>query len=386
MTYGITDDGFIIKPFSIIRAEIEEYQAQHIDPSLDFSDQSALSQVNISHASQLAELWELAQAVYANQYSESATGFSLQQLAALTGTVQNAWTYTTVEGQVTLNPNKNLPAGSVAHLQGRPSDRFLTTVEVPSSPLGGTFAVPFIAESPGTIDVTPGLLNTIAEPVSGWTAVTNLVAGIPGSEPESDDELRNKRERELSAAGAANLDAIRADVSSVASVLDVRAEENVKEYWLNGMKPKSVRITVRGGADADIARAIYDSKSGGIDTNGNVTVVVDDSEGNPHDIKFRRAVSRPVYAHYDLEMADGYTADDLEAVKTACVAYLNSLAIGERVQHDRALCAAYSVEKVIAVDSLLIGFSYPPAGTGDLIVGEDEYAEGDILNTEAVAV
>lgn len=380
--YGVTDAGFVLKPFSVIRSEVEDDQRQNISAGLNFSDQSVITQINVSLCNQHAEAWELGQAIYASQYPDTASAFSLVQVCALTGTVQNAWTKTRVLGQVTLNPNKSLPAGSVAHLSDRPSSRFVTLEEVPADPSGGDFDVLFEAEEPGPIDVTPGLLNTIAEPVSGWTAVTNNAAGLPGSAPETDDELRAKRERELSISGSANLEAVRSAVSAVDTVVDIVAEENVTEYWADGMRPKSLRVTVRGGADADIRQAIFDNRSAGIDTNGETVGTVEDSEGTEQIIRFRRAEALDFFASFTVEMVENYTAADVTAIKAAAAAYINSLGIGDDVQFDRVLCGAYSVPALRAVTQLRIGFSDPPLGVTDLVVNSTRYALADVANIE----
>ena len=338
ITYGLTDAGFVLKPFSVIRSEIEEYQLEYVDEGLDLSDDTALAQINVSHALQIAEVWELAAAVYSNQYPDTATGSSLVNVASLTGTTPNEYSATRVLGQVTLNPNTTLPVGSVANLTDRPNSRFATVTEVPADPGGGTFDVWFESEELGAIDVLAGQLSEIAEPVTGWTAVTNAEAGLPGSEPETDDELRIKREREIETSGAGNKEAIRADVSQVEGVIDVSVEENVKEYYVGDLPPKSIRVTVRGGAEEDIAQAIFDSKSAGIDTVGNVSVDVIDSEGITQTIRYRDGAPVNFYCEVEVEWISGEQSD---AVKENIAAYVNSLGLGDDVKYDLVLCAVY---------------------------------------------
>jgi uncharacterized phage protein gp47/JayE len=272
----------------------------------------------------------------------------------------------------------------VAHLNGRPSDRFVTTVEVPADPTGGDFDVLFEAETVGTLQVDIGQLNTIAEPVSGWTAVTNASAGDPGSEPETDDELRLKRERELEAAGSANLDAIIANVSNVDGVIDVSGIDNVKHYYVNGLPPKSIRITVRGGSDDDVAEAIFDTKSAGIDTIGDTTINVVDSQGQNQPINFVRGSALTFYAEATLQVSALWNPpDDLDAAKARVSAYINSLGLGDDVIYDRVLCALYDAEeKIEKVLTLTIGFAPSPVGTSDLSVSDENYATSDVANLD----
>jgi len=381
MSYGLTDTGFIIKPMEVIRQELEDYQREHIDTALDFSDQSVISQLNASMSYQLALLWETALGVYSSQYPDTAVGFALTQVAAITGTKRSEYSNTTVVGQVTLNPNKALPAGSKAHLHERPSDLFETVTDVPATTAGGTFDVTFKALEPGSLDVLPGQLDTIAEPVSGWTAVTNAASGVPGSEPETDSEFRLKRERELEAQGGANLDAIRADVSRVDGVIGVNAYENVKGYEVNGMPPHSILITVRGGSDADVAEAIFNSKAAGIDTTGNTSVIVEDSQQEEHTIYFSRAAAVNFYADITIEPGELWdNSTDPDYIKEQVAAYVNSLSIGSDVIYYEVIHAIFNSEGVYKVPQLLIGLSSPPGSTGDIVIADNQYPEADPAN------
>jgi len=387
MAYGLTTGGFITKPFDAIKNEIEDYEKQHIDPGLDFSDDSAISSINVANANQIALLWELAAAVYSSQYADTANDFSLVQVAALTGTLPNEWTKTTVQGRVTLNPNKTLPAGSVAHLDGRPSDRFVTTEYVAATPSGGVSLVMFEAEQPGPIDVTVGLLNTIAEPVSGWTAVNNTVTGTPGSQPETDDELRDKRERELSATGATNVDAIRAKISQVDTVTDALVFENDTSYIVDGLIPKSVKAIVIGGTDADVAQALFLSKAAGIDTNGSTLVTVTDTKNNDHLIRFVRAVAVNIYVTATISVTDDWAgAADMEQLKEKIAAYVNELKIGGDVLYDGIKCAIYLNDHVYKITILKTGTALFPAGTVDIAIGDEEYALCAVANINVTVI
>jgi uncharacterized phage protein gp47/JayE len=181
MAFGLTAAGFVIKTFEDIRAEVEAYQKFNISDGLLLTDESDLGQINISIILKIAELWELGADLYSSQDPDVANNWSLDQLASLTGTTRNGYSATTVTGQVTLNPNKSLPAGSIANLTDRPDDRFVTLTTVPADPGGGTFDVVFQAEEVGALNVAIGQLSEITVAVSGWTAVTNAAAGTTRS-------------------------------------------------------------------------------------------------------------------------------------------------------------------------------------------------------------
>ena len=386
--YGLTADGFVLKPFAVIRQEVEDYQLLHIDAGLDFSDQSSISQNTIPLANQIAELWQLAQAVDAAFTADRSNDFSLVEVAALTGTTVTPYSKTTVVGQVNLNPDKSLAVGSVANITSRPNTRFLTTVEVPADPLGRVlFDVEFEAEDSGPIEVGIGQLNEIAEPQNGWTAVTNAVVGIPGSEPETDDELRLKRETELRSSGSANLDSILAAVSQVSGVVGVAGSENVLNRIVDGMPPNSVSITVRGGSDADVAQAIFTAKSAGIGTVGTTHVAVTDSQNESQDIYLIRSTALDFYATMSIEVTtDWDVTPDKADIKTRIAAYVNALSSGGDVIYDQIKCKTLDNGHVYKITSLQIDFAPAPSSTVDLAVAVTNYALSDVANISITVV
>lgn len=381
MAYGVTTDGFVIKPFAVIRSEIEAYQRANIDSGLTLTDRSSLGSQNVSVINQIAELWELGQAVYSSQYPDSANGWSLDQAASLTGTRRSSSSKTLVTGQVTLNPDKNLPAGSWANLTNQPNTRFKTLTEVPADPAGGTFNVVFEAETAGATQVAIGQLDEINEPVSGWTAVDNAAAGATGDAREEDDELRIKREEELAAAGSTNVDAIRSGLLTLSGVTDARVTENDTGQVVGGLKRHSVYCVLRGGTSAEIGQNIFDNKAGGIGTNGAQVNAIEDSQGETHNIYHDNATELTFYAVIAITTTSDYDAVQGPIdIKAGIAAYVNALRIGGDVIYDEVKCAIYDVTGVYKVTSLTIGFAPAPVGTSDLAVADTEFASSDVAN------
>lgn len=382
--YGVTTNGFVIKDLDTIRDEIDAYQRANIDAGLDLSDRSVLGQINAIMASKIYETWELAQAVYASQYPDTASGDALDSVCAITGTTRDVVTKARVTGQVTVNPNSPLPAGSVAHLSGQPSARFITLTTVASDPVGGVFDVVFEAESAGQLAVAPNQLTVIAEPVTGWIGVDNALAGTSGEDREPDEELRIKRENELQGSGSTNVDAIRAAILQLTGVLDADVLENDDTATdpTTGAPGKSVFAIVHGGTAADIAKAIFDTKAAGIETWGSTTQAILDSMLNSHDIKFSYATTLSLYCDVTV-LVDPNVFDAVNGpsdIEDAIEEYGNSLGIGDDVIHDQVRCAVLDIPGVIKATSLEIGFAASPSGTGDLSVQYDQKVIGDAAN------
>ncbi len=391
---GVTPEGFEIKPLATIRQEVEDSQRQTIDPGLDLSDQSVLGQVNGTHIGELAELWELGQAVYNSQYPDTASGDSLTSVASLTGTTRDGAEKTIVRNvRVTLNANSPLPLGSVANIFNQPSARFLSLSAVAGVPAGQSVLIDFEAESTGAITVEDGALSQIAEPQPGWTTVINDQSAPDssttevGSAVQADDALRVSREVELEAQGSTFVDAIRADVSKLDGVVGAAVFENADDVVVNGLLPHSVHVIVRGGTAQEIYDQIFASKAAGINTNGAQVGTALDSQGIGHTIRYDEATVLDFFADLTV-FIDPLTYDTVngqDLIKANIATYVNALGEGQDVIYDQIKCAALDVTGVVKFGQVLIGFG-AATETTDLPVASDQFANSDVANIAVAEV
>jgi hypothetical protein len=359
MTYGVTLEGFVIKPLLDILNDIEDYQLENVDPTFTRDRLSVIGQLNTANAQQISELWEVAESIYSNMFRDSASGSSLQHVAALTGTYLTAWSKTVVENvEVTLNPNKSLPIGSVANLSGQSDVRFVSLTEVTGSVIGGTFYVDFEAEEYGAIEVAIGQLNEIAEAQSGWISVNNTEAGITGTQPESDSELRIKSENALGSLGSTTVDAIKARIINNTTVSDCRVVENDDDLIdENLLPPHHIWVVALGGTNQEITEEIFLAKAAGIGTFGNIDYNVQDSQGNIHQILF----SRPEEILIDVTFICAGDEEGLPVsgeVANNCIDnvtnFLNSFGVGEDVAFYSVLCIIQNTLGVFTITGLEI--------------------------------
>lgn len=389
MTYGITDAGFTLKEFEILRAEIEAYQKLHIDDGLDLSDDSPLGQINVSHILKLAELWQLAQKTYVSRDPDQAGDWALDVLAAMTGTYRSPWAKTIVNATVVLDPYKSLPAGSIANLTGRPNSQFILIEEIEGSDEGGSFDAVFEAASDGAIVVVEGQLSEIAVAVDGWVSVDNTEPGLIGSQPERDEEFRMKRERELSASGSSTLNSIISTISQTSGVIDVYGAENNKSIIVDGIPPHSVHIIVYGGVDADIADAIWRSRGAGTGMYGTKTGNVTDSEGVIHVMRWDETIERIFSCTINVNRELGWITTDgisKNAVKQAVFDYITALKIGQSAIYDKIRASAVLIDGVKSLASCIIKLDSESAGVIDLAVAKNEIIITDLDNITVTVV
>ena len=163
------------------------------------------------------------------------------------------------------------------------------------------------AEVAGKIAVPIGALATIATPVSGWSAVSNLdIQDVTGQIVETDAALRLRRQEELAGGGNADVDAIRAHViaakaSTSNPILSCRVCNNRTDSTDgNGLTPHSVRVLIHqaiesGDPDAAIAAALFASVGAGTAMLGSVSTTVKDASGASQPVKYDRPSQVPVY-------------------------------------------------------------------------------------------
>ena len=158
----------------------------------------------------------------------------------------------------------------------------------------------FTAENYGPSDVSANTINQIVTTMNGWDSVNNYVAGHIGRNLETDDELRLRYNQGVFILGAATLESIRANIEqNVAGLTAVQVYENETDFTdTDGRPPHSIEVIASGGDPQDIADQIYLTKAAGIDTFGDITVMVTGSSGYQHEINFNRPV--PVYIWVDV--------------------------------------------------------------------------------------
>lgn len=111
-TYGLTNEGFLVKTLDVIRSDISIALQAVFGPSIRLDDQSILGQLVGIIAERMALLWELAEAVNSSQDPDAATGAALEQLCLLTGTLRPPATYSAVQLTLTGDPGTVIPSGT----------------------------------------------------------------------------------------------------------------------------------------------------------------------------------------------------------------------------------------------------------------------------------
>jgi uncharacterized phage protein gp47/JayE len=383
--FGVTPTGFVPKTIEDILSEIEADQKQAFGAGLDVSAETPIGQINGIMAAKFAELWEVSQAVDANQDPDTATDAGLDGVAAITGTLREGDTLGTVSLLATLSGVGPVPAGSVVQVLGDPTNRWV--LDTAAGPGPGAFAVQATAETAGRFVATAGAISVIVTPVAGWDSVTNPLDATPGEDADTDAELRLRREQELQGAGP-TVNAIRAQILGVDGVTSATVLQNVTDLVdAFGLLPHSIRAIVSGGVDAEIAQAIFDNLAAGINTNGATLVLVEDSEGISHNIRLDRPTVVPILIEVDVDVdADDYPVDGDDLIDAALIAYQEaSIPPGEDVFRLKLVVPICTVAGVVNVTRLQISIDPAAVADQDIAIALDEAADFDTTRITVVS-
>lgn len=324
--WGLTPDGFVAKTLEEIEAGMVAKQRDTIDAHIDTSQFGLVGQLNGIMASEIAAVWELAEAVNDSQDPAKARGAAQDALYSLTGVERQDARPSTVVGEVTMQPGASIAVGeAIASVVGNPSARFANAEPMinGASEVGiGWFR--FEALETGPIVANAGTLTVRDTLVTGWESITNPEDAVLGSDIESDAAYRARQQDELAAQGGGTVDGIRARLLQLETVIACSVIENTSTVTSpDGVPPKSFMAVVHSSLAVDdrpqIAQAIWDVKPAGIQSYGDYDDTAYDSEGNPHVVGFSRPVERAVYVALRLTTSADYVGND--TVKAAIVAH-----------------------------------------------------------------
>lgn len=159
-----------------------------------------------------------------------------------------------------------------------------------------------------------------------------------------------------------------------------------------GRFPKSFEAVVQGGTDEDVANKIWETKPAGIQTFGNTSFSITDSQGDPQVMNFSRPTPIYIWIDVDLTLYDEETfpSNGVALVEQAFVDYGNTLGIGEDVLFQRVLCQIFNVTGIasgsLQIASTLNEGDSPSFGTSDIDIGESEIAVFSLTRTSAQVV
>lgn len=356
-TFGLNQNGFIMKTQADIESSMELYIQQNYFPNFKIRRDSdrGEDQLLITIARELAEQWNTCNALYYAFIPSYAEGVQLDNISEYNNIERFPGVKSVVTCTFTGNAGTVIPVNSIVSVTGT-SYRFITTEEI-TIPAAQTIESDVEAEEEGPIEVLAGTLTVIETPVAGWATVTNsLSEKTLGRYEETDTELRKRREQLIAILGKSSEDSLLSNILLVDNVVDAAIYSNRTNSTDGYGRPaKSFEIIVYGGTSQDIANVIWNCSPAGIETHGTSSQTVTDSTGRTQTVKFTRVSEVSIYIDIELTTNNLYPSNGDDLIKQGIVNYINNYSlINEDVARTKLYCYIYQIPGITNVNHLYL--------------------------------
>lgn len=248
----------------------------------------------------------------------------------------------------------------------------------------------YIADNTGAISIPLNTIQNIVTPVTGLDMVNNIAPGITGRGIETDVELRTRRRASVAGIGNATDESLRVRIlQEVRNVTSVNVTSNrTNSVDGDGRPAKSFEVIVRGGDSQEIAEKIWQVQPSGIESYGNQTKTVIDSQGSNQTIKFSIPSDVTIWVEVDFELyhEEIFPTNGGALMKQAIVDWsLNEFDVGTDVINKRINIPIYSIPG-IGDTTIRIGKTSGSEIEDDIVIAANEIAVFDITRISVAVV
>lgn len=370
--------GFTAEETSVIRERIRQewknaFATDPKLPPLDVNPETPAGQL-IDGETALTSEKDNDMIFLANQFNpKNAVGVFQNALAAIYFLQRKVAQPTYVTCQVRGAYGTTIPYGAIVQDENGYTYINTSVVTIGSE---GTAEIYVRCSETGPVEVASGTVTKIITTVPGWDSVTNAAAGVTGRNEESQAALENRRAGSVaknSHGAVASLYGTIADLNNVLACTILENVTNVENPDMKGVAVAghSVYISVYGGDDDEIAKAIYSKLDAGCGTCGNHSVFYNPASENiadQPDALYTYQIERPTVVETDIKVtvSDAETTALTNAIKNAIVSNFNGNSSFRRVKMGDTLYASRFYADVINAGVTMlenIEIKYP-ASTG----------------------
>lgn len=289
-----TDTGVIVPDTAALKTAVENEYKAALGANLDTDAATPQGRLIASETDTRAAVLRFC-ALMANQINpDIASGTFLDAVSMLSGISRQGAYSTAVTATISGVPGSIIPAGSQAKTEAGDIFQLENSATIGA---GGTVTATFLSLETGPVPCAAGALAQIVSPVSGWETITNGAAGTIGADMESDADMRARRKASLYQ-GSGYIQSMYRALYYVDNLKSAYIYENktANSETTDGITipGHSLYIVADGGTDADVAQAIFETKSAGCGLSGTTTVAVSGEYGQSYEIKFSRPTQVPI--------------------------------------------------------------------------------------------
>lgn len=301
-------------------------------PDINVDSNSPDGQMLNIYGQGAADIRELLLGVYNSFDPDRAIGVQLDERCAINRVQRNGGTYTIQPIDVTVSTTVNLqgldgnfndPNGVGYTVQDDSGNKFILVDSVELT--AGLTSLNFRAQQIGQVETTVNTITNQTTIVLGVVSVNNSTGALQvGENEETDAQLRLRRQQSVSNNSTGYLNGLEGDLLDLTGVTDAKVYENVGDAVdANGIPAHGTWSIVEGGADTDIAEAIYADKSYGSNLKGAVTENIVTPSGAIFIAKFNRPTAEPLYIQFDIQKTISTAVFDHALIAAYIVANLS---------------------------------------------------------------
>ena len=204
-----------------------------------------------------------------------------------------------------------------------------------------TSIIHFHSEMDGEIATPNGTITQIITNIPGLLSVVNLTPYIAGRLRETDAELRQSYADKIFHRSNRMLESIKSaillNVQGVNAVAAYQNDTNFPDAY--GRWPHCIEIVVDGGSDYEIATQIRDKKAGGIQSYGNVEIIVPGMQNEPMVERFNRPEYVYTWFRINLRLnpAEILPPNYADSIKTIVLEAMRTAAPGQTIVPQRLI-------------------------------------------------
>jgi uncharacterized phage protein gp47/JayE len=377
---GLTDEGFIPLTLDEIKTNIQN-KLETFNPGFDFSPESPDGQLIEIFSFEISQAWDQLALVYKSFDPRIATGQALRNLGTLSGIIKGNATRSYAIIDLVGVAGTVVPSGSI--VSDADGNEFVTEFDavIPVS-------VGVVASVPGPIPVTAGTIINIETPLTGWSSISHTVDGDIGTVPETEEHYRNFRTRAVMNASEGVLGSLKSKLVSLGIDQVEILNNDSASTAPDGTPAGAIHISISETTLTDevIAAEILKYKSLGTYTFGSTAVEnVLDVQGNPHTIRFTKAVAVPIEIDLNIKFLSSDNSGAVDAIKDALELYVNSLVTGEDViwSHMFGLITPHGDAQINSLNIGELGGTLLPQNVS---IEDTEFASIDISNITVTTV
>lgn len=381
----VDEAGLHIPTYPDIRDDLIEQAKLIFGQDIYLGNDSQDYQFISTVADKIHDAYQTAQLVYNNRGPSTAVGSGLDGVVKLNGIKRHGSTNSTCPVEIIGTPNTKLVKKMVRDRRNKYNWDLPDEVIIPFT---GKIQVIATCQVVGPVFVEIGEIDEMVQPIDGWIGVTNLVLPTLGTAREKDPVLKARQAVSTALPSKTVLDGTIGAIAAVKNVTRYRVYENdTDEIDINTLPPHSICAVVEGGEDHAIAEAIYNKKTPGCYTYGDVEVNVIDAYGQVASppIRFFRPIYNEIYTTITVKKLTGYTSDTTERIIINTADYLNSIRIGDNLSVSAIWGVALSAMKDLrtpsfSIISVEVGLDINNQSLEDIIIAFNEVTKGSIEN------